>query len=217
MRRHLSLLLALALCLGLLAGCGSEPSVDYPELAAVDTSAMELESAENSSLKASFPKADWVAEPNTDPLSVYYQETASSDQAVNINAQISSSWKGSLSESDKDDLVDSIAEEGPFMNITEAKVLSLNGSPVIYMEETLSFTDETVDWMLDNGAWTEAWLEQMGGREAITAIPDTDQLLLYVVVDGQLCLYTGTYYAAEQKALVLEAMTTMAQTTEILR
>ena len=30
MRRHLSLLLALALCLGLLAGCGSEPSVDYP-------------------------------------------------------------------------------------------------------------------------------------------------------------------------------------------
>ena len=57
----------------------------------------------------------------------------------------------------------------------------------------------------------------MGGREAITAIPDTDQLLLYVVVDGQLCLYTGTYYAAEQKALVLEAMTTMAQTTEILR
>ena len=184
---------------------------------AVDTSAMELESAENSSLKVSFPKGDWVAEPNTDPLTIYYRETADSDYTVNVNAQISSSWKGSLSESDKDDLVDSIAEEGPFMNITEAKVLSLNGSPVIYMEETLSFTDETVDWMLDNGAWTEAWLEQMGGREAITAIPDTDQLLLYVVVDGQLCLYTGTYYAAEQKALVLEAMTTMAQTTEILR
>ena len=216
MRKYASLL-ALLLCLGLLAGCGSQPAVDYPELAAVDTSAMELESAENSSLKVSFPKGDWVAEPNTDPLTIYYRETADSDYTVNVNAQVSQAYDGTLSESDKDDLVDSIAEEGPFMNITEAKVLSLNGSPVIYMEETLSFTDETVDWMLDNGAWTEAWLEQMGGREAITAIPDTDQLLLYVVVDGQLCLYTGTYYAAEQKALVLEAMTTMAQTTEIPR
>ena len=216
MRKYASLL-ALLLCLGLLAGCGSQPAVDYPELAAVDTSAMELESAENSSLKVSFPKGDWVAEPNTDPLTIYYRETADSDYTVNVNAQISSSWKGSLSESDKDDLVDSIAEEGPFMNITEAKVLSLNGSPVIYMEETLSFTDETVDWMLDNGAWTEAWLEQMGGREAITAIPDTDQLLLYAVVDGQLCIYTGTYYEEGQKATVLEALTLMAQTTEILR
>ena len=216
MRKYASLL-ALLLCLGLLAGCGSQPAVDYPELAAVDTSAMELESAENSSLKVSFPKGDWVAEPNTDPLTIYYRETADSDYTVNVNAQISSSWKGSLSESDKDDLVDSIAEEGPFMNITEAKVLSLNGSPVIYMEETLSFTDETVDWMLDNGAWTEAWLEQMGGREAITAIPDTDQLLLYVVVDGQLCIYTGTYYEEGQKATVLEALTLMVQTTEILR
>ena len=216
MRKYASLL-ALLLCLGLLAGCGSQPAVDYPELAAVDTSAMELESAENSSLKVSFPKGDWVAEPNTDPLTIYYRETADSDYTVNVNAQISSSWKGSLSESDKDDLVDSIAEEGPFMNITEAKVLSLNGSPVIYMEETLSFTDETVDWMLDNGAWTEAWLEQMGGREAITAIPDTDQLLLYAVVDGQLCIYTGTYYEEGQKATVLEALTLMVQTTEILR
>ena len=216
MRKYASLL-ALLLCLGLLAGCGSQPAVDYPELAAVDTSAMELESAENSSLKVSFPKGDWVAEPNTDPLTIYYRETADSDYTVNVNAQVSQAYDGTLSESDKDDLVDSIAAEGPFMNITEAQVMRLDGDPVIYMEETLSFTDETVDWMLDNGAWTEAWLEQMGGREAITAIPDTDQLLLYVVVDGQLCLYTGTYYAAEQKALVLEAMTTMAQTTEILR
>ena len=216
MRKYASLL-SLLLCLGLLSGCGSQPAVDYPELAAVDTSALELESAENSSLKVSFPKADWVAEPNTDPLSVYYRETADSDYTVNVNAQVSQAYDGTLSESDKDDLVESIAEEGPFMNITEAKVLSLNGSPVIYMEETLSFTDETVDWMLDNGVWTEAWLEQMGGREAITAIPDTDQLLLYAVVDGQLCVYTGTYYAAEQKATVLETLTLMAQTTEILR
>ena len=75
MKKCLSLLLAL--CLGLLAGCGSAPSVDYPELPAVDTGALELESASNSSLKVSFLKADWVAEPNTDPLSVYYREPRS--------------------------------------------------------------------------------------------------------------------------------------------
>ena len=107
MKKCLSLLLAL--CLGLLAGCGSAPSVDYPELPAVDTGALELESASNSSLKVSFLKADWVAEPNTDPLSVYYRETADSDYTVNVNAQVSQAYDGTLSESDKDDLVDSIA------------------------------------------------------------------------------------------------------------
>ena len=106
MKKCLSLLLAL--CLGLLAGCGSAPSVDYPELPAVDTDALELESASNSSLKVSFLKADWVAEPNTDPLSVYYRETADSDYTVNVNAQVSQAYDGTLSESDKDDLVDSM-------------------------------------------------------------------------------------------------------------
>ena len=101
------------------------------------------------------------------------------------------------------------------LRIQSLPIFNPNG--VGAMEETLSFTDETVDWMLDNGVWTEAWLEQMGGREAITAIPDTDQLLLYAVVDGQLCIYTGTYYEEGQKATVLEALTLMVQTTEILR
>ena len=119
MRKYASLL-ALLLCLGLLAGCGSQPAVDYPELTAPDPSAYGLESAQNSSLKVSFPKGDWVAEPNTDPLSVYYRETADSDYTVNVNAQVSQAYDGTLSESDKDDLVDSIAAEGPFMNITEA-------------------------------------------------------------------------------------------------
>ena len=42
-KRWIALLLAAVLPIGVLAGCGSAPSVDYPELPAVDTGALELE------------------------------------------------------------------------------------------------------------------------------------------------------------------------------
>lgn len=215
MRKRISLLLALALCLVLLAGCGSQPSVDYPVLEAVDTTSMDLESTSNSVIKVSFPADSWVAQPNSDPLVVYYSEI--SDYSVNINAQITSEYEGPLNETDKDSLVETLTEESPFINITKVQIMSLNGAPVIYLEETVSITDETIDWMLENGAWTEAWVEQMGGREAFLSLPDSQQMMLYHIVDGQLCLYIGSYQDDSQKSTVLDTLIVMAETTEILK
>lgn len=216
MRRHLSLLLALALCLGLLAGCGSEPSVDYPELAAVDTSAMELESAENSSLKVSFPKADWVAEPNTDPLTIYYAATLDEELSVNINVQLGGD-DTSISEAYKDALVEAIGEQSPFLHVNKAQVMRLGEDPVVYLENTVTIDDATIDFMIESGVWTEDWVTEQGGREAFLAIPDTDSITLYAPCGDQMLIYTGSYYSDDQKDAVLEAMTIMAQTAEILR
>ena len=215
MKKLLSLA-ALLLTLCLLAGCGSQPSVDYPELPAVDTSAMDLESAQNSSIKISFPAGEWVPEPNSDPLTIVAADTAEDAASVNLNAQVSGSYSGTLSESEKDELVQSLAEQGPFMNVKLAELRSLNGEPVIYMEETVSITDDAIDWMIENGIWTETWVEQNGGRDAFLSIPDTDQVMLYAVKDGNMCIYTGSYYEESQKSGVLEALTVLVETTELL-
>lgn len=216
MRKYLSLLAAALLCLGLLAGCGSEPGVDYPELPATDTSALELESASNSSLKVSFPKADWVADPNTDPLTVYYAATLEDNLTANINVQLGGD-DTNISEAYKDALVEAIGEQSPFLHVNKAQVMRLGEDPVVYFENTVTFDDATIDFMIDSGVWTEDWVAQQGGREVFLAIPDTESITLYAPCGDQMLIYTGSYYSDDQKDAVLEAMTIMAQTAEVLR
>ena len=212
MRKYASLL-ALLLCLGLLAGCGSQPAVDYPELTAPDPSAYELESAQNSSLKVSFPKGDWVAEPNTDPLTIYYAATLDEELSVNINVQ-KSGENNAISEGYKDALVEAITQDTPFLHVEKAEVMSLNGQPVIYFEDSIVIDDAAIDFMIESGVWTEDWVTEQGGREVFkNAIPETDSLMLYASTDGQMYTYIGSYYSPEQKDAVLEAILIMAQTT----
>ena len=213
MRKYASLL-SLLLCLGLLAGCGSQPAVDYPELTAPDPSAYELESAQNSSLKVSFPKGDWVAEPNTDPLTIYYAATLDEELSVNINVQPGGD-DVSISEAYKDALVEAIGEQSPFLHVNKAQVMRLGEDPVVYLENTVTFDDSTIDFMIESGVWTEDWVTEQGGREIFLSIPDTDSITLYAPCGGRMFIYTGSYYSDEQKDAVLEAMTLMAQTAEI--
>ena len=182
---------------------------------AVDTSAMELESAENSSLKVSFPKADWVAEPNTDPLTIYYAATLDEELSVNINVQLGGD-DTSISEAYKDALVEAIGEQSPFLHVNKAQVMRLGEDPVVYLENTVTIDDATIDFMIESGVWTEDWVTEQGGREAFLAIPDTDSITLYAPCGDQMLIYTGSYYSDDQKDAVLEAMTIMAQTAEIL-
>ncbi len=86
---------AFILVLLLCAGCGSG-TPDYPELASADTSGMTLETAENDTLKISYPSDEWIADNGTDPLTLYYIDTLDSDIGyVNINVQLSQAYNGS--------------------------------------------------------------------------------------------------------------------------
>ena len=91
---------------------------------------------------------------------------------------------------------------------------TLNGEPVIYTESRTQITDDAIDLMLEQGYWTQDDIDSFGGREALLAIPATDQIFLYVVRDGWIYVCTGTYYSADQKAVVLNCMTLLMQTVE---
>ena len=214
MRKYLSLLAAL-LCLGLLAGCGSEPATDYPELAAADVSAYELASAQNADLKVSFPAETWTADPDSDPLTVYYTDPAGDSFGANVNIQLGGD-DTSISEAYKDALVEAIGEQSPFLHVNKAQVMRLGEDPVVYLENTVTIDDAAIDFMIESGVWTEDWVTEQGGREVFLAIPDTESLSLYAPCGDQMLIYTGSYYDDEQKDAVLEAMTIMAQTAEIL-
>ena len=60
----------------LLTACSGEKMLEYEELTAAAPDSMELTSLQNSLIKVSYPKDDWIGQPMTDPLLVVYAETA---------------------------------------------------------------------------------------------------------------------------------------------
>ena len=202
----------LVLCL-ILAGCGTVNEEDYPPLEKVDLTSMTLETVSNSTFSMQYPAGKWTGTDGTAPLIVYYNDTVDSSQATNINAQRSSTYSGKFTKNYMNKLVESITESYPNIEIVKAELRSINGKSVIYTETISGFSDEMLDLLLEKGVLTQDAIDAAGGREAILAIPPTDQITLYAVTGPYLYIYTGSYYEESQKADVLEALIVMAQTT----
>ncbi len=216
-KRIAAVLCAACLVLSLLAGCGSTESYPAVEelLTAASESSANLGTASNDTVSVSYASDAWTGMDDTDPLTVYYTETMyDAGTAVNINVQPSGTYSGKLTKKTMEQLVEALQKNFPTMEIESAELRTLDGSPVIYMESVLNFTEESLDNLVESGAITEDYIESIGGREAILAIPPTDQLTLYAVNGAYLYIYTGTYYDESQKDAVLSCMITMAQTTE---
>ena len=220
MKKKTMLLAALAaMLLALLCACGGNNNTpaedtDYPAMEAADLSAMELSLASNSAMSAQYNADEWYGEDVSGLLTFYYLPTLDTDNVANVNAQKLSQFDDALDSSMAQELEKNLSSNYAFLSVGKTEMKTLNGAPVIYMEGTFSFTDEVIDFMLKDGGWTQENIDALGGREAILALPETNQSYLYTVKDGWLYLFTGTYYAADQGAAVLECMTVLAQTAQ---
>lgn len=220
MKKKTMLLAALAaMLLALLCACGGNNNTpaedtDYPAMEAADLSAMELGLASNSAMSAQYNADEWYGEDVSGLLTFYYLPTLDTDNVANVNAQKLSQFDDALDSSMAQELEKNLSSNYAFLSVGKTEMKTLNGAPVIYMEGTFSFTDEVIDFMLKDGGWTQEDIDALGGREAILALPETNQSYLYTVKDGWLYLFTGTYYAANQGAVVLECMTVLAQTAQ---
>lgn len=220
MKKKTMLLAALAaMLLALLCACGGNNNTpaedtDYPAMEAADLSAMELSLASNSAMSAQYNADEWYGEDVSGLLTFYYLPTLDTDNVANVNAQKLSQFDDALDSNMAQELEKNLSSNYAFLSVGKTELKTLNGAPVIYMEGTFSFTDEVIDFMLKDGGWTQEDIDALGGREAILALPETNQSYLYTVKDGWLYLFTGTYYAADQGAAVLECMTVLAQTAQ---
>lgn len=220
MKKKTMLLAALAaMLLALLCACGGNNNTpaedtDYPAMEAADLSAMELSLASNSAMSAQYNADEWYGEDVSGLLTFYYLPTLDTDNVANVNAQKLSQFDDALDSNMAQELEKNLSSNYAFLSVGKTELKTLNGAPGIYMEGTFSFTDEVIDFMLKDGGWTQEDIDALGGREAILALPETNQSYLYTVKDGWLYLFTGTYYAADQGAAVLECMTVLAQTAQ---
>jgi len=49
------------------------------------------------------------------------------------------------------------------------------------------------------------------------AIPPVNQITVYAVADGHLCIYLGSYFDDAQKQAGLDAITVMVDSTDVLQ
>ena len=218
-KKTMPLAVLAAMLLALLCACGGNNNTpaedtDYPAMEAADLSAMELSLASNSAMSAQYNADEWYGEDVSGLLTFYYLPTLDTDNVANVNAQKLSQFDDALDSNMAQELEKNLSSNYAFLSVGKTELKTLNGAPVIYMEGTFSFTDEVIDFMLKDGGWTQEDIDALGGREAILALPETNQSYLYTVKDGWLYLFTGTYYAADQGAAVLECMTVLAQTAQ---
>ena len=86
---------------------------------------------------------------------------------------------------------------------------SLKGQHMLYLETRTKFTEQAIEDMLRTGGLTEAVLEELGGMEALIALPETNQLAIIALINGELYQFTGSYYTETEKDYVYEAIVIM--------
>lgn len=196
----------------------TEEETNYPVIEAASFDGSTLAPAQNEVLRVAYPADLYTADEGLTPLTLFLNETIDSDQSVNINIQKSEAFDAKLNQSFLDHLLDSqeSVSGAEALTINVAEIRELHGEPVIYMENVTQITDEVIDLLLAEGVLTEEMIEQAGGRETFKVIPPTKSVAIYGVVDGYLCMYTGTYYDDAHKQTLIDTMTLLIANTEFL-
>ena len=98
-------------------------------------------------------------------------------------------------------------------SIEKNEMKTFDGQPIIYYETKTQLTDDMIDIMIENGSITESDIDAVGGRDALMAIGETDQLGISAIVDGKIVMVTGTYY--DNSDDVMEAMKLLLKTGKV--
>ena len=130
----------------------------YPVIELADLQGMELESLSDGKFSFSYPAEDWEVweQVTTDyhPLTIFYKGTAD-DGSTSISVAENDTVVTQLKPELLQVMLDGLKEQAPYMVIKESEMRSMEGTPVFYLEDNMSLTQEGLDMMVDTGAWTE--------------------------------------------------------------
>lgn len=218
-----SIMLAVLLMMTGAAGCGDNEEKEqgkqdepaYTAIEAVDPESVTLGSAQNDSVKISFDSTKWHHWEQMQNLGIALTETWEQDYTVSVVTTVITEYSAeTITDADRKQLMDGMGEAGDWLTCPVSEMRTLNGENVIYIESVMDYTEDYLNYLVENGLYTQEWVDQNGA--SLLNAPDTKQIQIYAVVDGNLVSYIGTYYDDAQKQDVLDAVTIAIQTTEVL-
>lgn len=217
--KTISLLLALALVIASFAGCSTtDDKQKDPQLTvieAVDPSTLTLGSAGRGTLKISFDSTKWHHWEQMQNLGIALTETWEMENTVNIQFIDNGEPNAiEVTESHLEQLMKGFEGSGDWFNASVHELRMFEGKKVIYIETTVTCTEDYLAFLVESGSYTQEWVDQ--NKEELLKAPSTKQTQVYTIVDGHLVSYIGTYFEDAHKKVVLDAITVAIQTTEIL-
>ena len=138
----------------------------YPVIELADLQGMELESLSDGKFSFSYPAEDWEVweQVTTDyhPLTNFYKGTAD-DGSTSISVAENDTVVTQLKPELLQVMLDGLKEQAPYMVIKESEMRSMEGTPVFYLEDNMSLTQEGLDMMVEVLA--------MGSYKKVVEIP----------------------------------------------
>ena len=237
LKRFAAMLLALALMTGCTANPSEEPAevpaitpppvetpaepvteetIDYPALEVSDLSSMNLVSAENETLRISYPEELFTYSADSELFTLLLNE----DPSVNIQVIKDVPLPNGLDKETFDSLFASAmetVENSDLLTIEVSELRQLNEQPVFYLEYCVIIDDHVLDALLANGSLTQVMIDQAGGREIVKGLlPPIRTVQIGAVVDDYLTVYTGGYSDESHKQTLIDAMAVLFANTEFL-
>ena len=93
----------------------------------------------------------------------------------------------------------------------------LDGKPVAYYENTLTYTEQAIEQGIESGAITEEIIDSIGGKDVLLNAPPTSQLAIFTVSDGHLCVCSGAYFTDEQKEAIIDAIAVAIESIDVIK
>ena len=217
--KTICLLLAIALVIASFASCSTtDDKQKDPQLTvieAVDPSTLTLGSAGRGTLKISFDSTKWHHWEQMQNLGIALTETWEMENTVNIQFIDNGEPNASeVTESHLEQLMKGFEGSGDWFNASVHELRMFEGKKLIYIETTVTCTEDYLAFLVESGSYTQEWVDQ--NKEELLKAPSTKQTQVYTIVDGHLVSYIGTYFEDAHKKVVLDAITVAIQTTEIL-
>ena len=229
-------LFAMLLVFCLMTGCSAQPQetsaapaqpqdtavapveVSYPEIPAAALDYMTYATQENQDIRVSYPLDMLTPDTEVYPMTFYLNDSLETDFFANINIQKSIEFPGVLDESALEEFMEAFGAQyaASGMTITLSELRTLHGQPVIYLEAVTQITDTVIDIMIEQGILTEEYIESIGGRDILKALPPTYNTGIYGVVDSHIAMYTASYQDEAHRQPLIDVMTVLFSNTEIL-
>lgn len=225
-KKAMGFFLASVLFVTSLAGCGSSEDKDkeqekekepaYTAIDAVNPESVTLGSAQNDTVKISFDSTKWHHWEQMQNLGIALTETWEDEYTVSVVTTVNGKYPEGqeIEEENRKQLMEGMGEAGDWMTFPVSELRTFNDEIVIYIESTMDYTEEYLEYIVEAGLYTQEWVDQ--NRDTLLNAPNTNQIQVYAIVDGNLVSYIGTYYDDTQKQDVLDAITIAIQTTEVL-
>lgn len=219
----LSLMLVLLFMMTTIAGCGKDEEKEqskqdeptYTAIEAVDPESVTLGSAQNDTVKISFDSGKWQHWEQMQNLGIALTETWEQQYTVSVVTSVIGEYpEETITDDNRKQLMEGMGEAGDWMTFPVSELRTLDGEIVIYIESTMDYTEDYLNYLVEAGLYTQEWVDQ--NKDTLLNAPDTKQIQVYAIVDGNLVSYIGTYYEDTQKQDVIDAITVAIQTTEVL-